>query len=148
MKKIVRFLPLILVLAAIIFFPHPLAPGRIAAYHWRFHRTLKRIRQADPQEILAACRSMLANREQYQKMATASIDGGTWLDFPLAGDTITPVAIRVLGPTGVEMDEDSVLLVFFGGFNHLALRGYALNAQISESQGDTELCKGLWLIDD
>ena len=141
------FLP-VLIIAAVIFFPHPLAPGRIVAYHWIYHRTANRLRQADPQELLAACRTMLSNRQHYQRLADINRDHIISFRIPSAGDTVTPDAIRQLRPAYVDMEEDKVLLVFFGGLNHLALRGYARGAEIRESEGDTELCEGLWLIHD
>ena len=148
MKKTMRILAAVLIIAAVVFFPHPLAPNRIVAYHWRFHRTVNRIRRADPQQILAACRTMLTSRQHYQRLADINRDDMITFRIPSPGDTLTPDVIRQLGSAEVVMERDRLLLIFFGGFNHLALRAYALGAETGESEGDTELCEGLWLIDD
>lgn len=148
MRKITRVALSGALLLAITFFPHPLAPGRIIAYSWLWYRTERRIENADPEELLEGCRVMIANRDAYRRLGQDRDDGLLILELPSTGDSITPDVVRALGPMRVQLEEDSVTLVFFGGFNHLGLRAYAPSAEVHESSSDSELCEGLWLISD
>lgn len=106
---------------------------------------LRQVMEADHPALLAACRAMIGQRRKYAGL-TGQTGSTIRFSWPLSGDTVTPTIVRDLEPASVEVAEDSVLLILYGGFSHLGVRAYREGHQ--NGGGNRQLVEGLWLIHD
>jgi hypothetical protein len=108
----------------------------------------KRVENSNYPEILSACRNMICNIDSIKPLARKDLDWRPkyYIRFEdNNNDKHIPEAIRKIKPIYFIIDSSQVLLVFLGGFDHLALRAFPEGVK---GYGTKELIPGLWLVEE
>jgi len=107
--------------------------------------------QTDHAALLAACRSLMTNRNAFTREGSSPSTNHTHESFIDPKNTNLPPIIQKLEPSYIEVTDEYLSLELHGGFDHYGVEAVSERAMTNEGNGLSgpfELIPGLWYYDE